>query len=430
MVGYSDSSFSPYGGRSYGASVITVNGGPVAWKAGKQAMITLSTMESELLEATTAAVLLESIGCLLDEILSRRVPRVLKVDNSAATLMLQGGAGTWRTRHLKLRCNYIREQVACGALHVFHTEGRYQLADLSTKMHPRARLLDLLQQWSFDDLPEEAICVQIARAVVAYCVLTVLQEVPRANAGEASNAETKEPLAVSGTEELILVASVVAVLAVFFWELGKMLVKWVRRYLKRETRLKRLRELARLTAEEEIERLQLKEVTAREVQGAVQSALTTSLTSQANRLPEPEQPTTPRARSSHQPAAEPQPRSSPGAQSTVSSLDDDTENRSDRPRLCKDVLSLMTCEALKNGLRAEGLTVSGLKTDQVARLSLRLVPMEGFGVMGRELPTDRQLRYILWLWRHRHLNGRCSLSWSNVYTKQAASSWIHVWKDA
>ena len=56
LVGYSDSSFAPYGDRSYGASVITINGAPVAWKSGKQSLITLSTMESELLAATTAAV--------------------------------------------------------------------------------------------------------------------------------------------------------------------------------------------------------------------------------------------------------------------------------------------------------------------------------------------------------------------------------------
>ena len=43
LVGYSDSSFAPYGGRSYGASVVTVGGSPVAWKSGKQAMTTLST---------------------------------------------------------------------------------------------------------------------------------------------------------------------------------------------------------------------------------------------------------------------------------------------------------------------------------------------------------------------------------------------------
>ena len=96
-------------------------------------MITLSTVESELLEAITAAVLLESVGSLLDETLGRRVKRMLKVDNSSATSMLQGGAGSWRTRHLKVRSGYLREQVSQGLLEVLHTEGRYQSADLGTK---------------------------------------------------------------------------------------------------------------------------------------------------------------------------------------------------------------------------------------------------------------------------------------------------------
>ena len=59
LIGYSDSSFAPYGDRSYGASVVTVNGSPVTWKSGKHGMSTLPTMESELMEATTASVLLE-----------------------------------------------------------------------------------------------------------------------------------------------------------------------------------------------------------------------------------------------------------------------------------------------------------------------------------------------------------------------------------
>ena len=101
LISYSNSSFAPNGDRSYGASVVTVDGSPVTWRSGKQGMITLSTMESELMEATTASVLLESIGCLLDEILGYRVGRVLRVHNSSATSMLLGGAGSWRTRHLK-----------------------------------------------------------------------------------------------------------------------------------------------------------------------------------------------------------------------------------------------------------------------------------------------------------------------------------------
>ena len=37
LEGFSDASFTPFGGRSYGASVIALNGSVVAWKCGKQA---------------------------------------------------------------------------------------------------------------------------------------------------------------------------------------------------------------------------------------------------------------------------------------------------------------------------------------------------------------------------------------------------------
>ena len=433
LVGYSDSSFSPYGGRSYGASVITVAGSPVAWKSGKQAMVTLSIMESELLEATTAATLLEGIGCLLDELYGRRVPRELRVDNSAATAMIAGGAGSWRTRHLKVRSAYVREQVQHGLLIVKHVEGKRQLADLATKMHPRMRLLDLLSQWRFEGLPEEAAQLQIAQVILMSCLVVALERVPRGEAaGSRDGDNAKDPIKVSGMDELLLVAGVVAVCAVIVWELIKFLGRWCSRSLRKQTKLQRLRDLARLTAELEIERIQAQQQTlptGQDLQGAVHEALSGTRVREGRPSSEPERAHNSRRTRSASTELDSRLRSSPGACSIGSSRNDDVENTSDRTRLCRDVLGLLTCEALKVGLRTEALTVSGLKPDQVARLSLQLVPDESFRVVGRDLPSDRQLRYILWLWRHRHLNGRCALAWSDVYTKEAASRWIHKWKD-
>ena len=42
LVGYSDASFAPFGGKSFGCSVAVVGRSPVAWKAGKQPYVTLS----------------------------------------------------------------------------------------------------------------------------------------------------------------------------------------------------------------------------------------------------------------------------------------------------------------------------------------------------------------------------------------------------
>ena len=428
LVGFSDSSFAPYGDRSYGASVVTLNGSPVAWKCGRQGMVTLSTMESELLEATTAVTLLECIGCLIDELCGKRVHRHLRVDNSSATAMLCGGPGSWRTRHLRVRSAFVREQVQSGMLEVSHVEGRWQLADLGTKMHPRARLLDLLYQWGFEGLSAETVQVQMLHVLLMSCVVVALEGVPRASASGSDKASGKDPLASAGMDELLLVSGIVAVAAVLLWEFVKWLFRCFKRSAKKEGKLQRLRELARLTAEEEIERLQTEEVSVREVQEAVRSVLAPTPDVANRQVQETEVLRTPRQEGSHQ-SRDQQVRSSPGGQSTTSPIDDDVTNTSDRMRLCRDVLSLMTCEALKAGLRVEGLTVSGLKGDQVSRLALKLVPVENFQVPGRSLPSDRQLRYILWLWRHRHLQGRCALTWSDVCTKESASRWIHIWKD-
>ena len=52
LEGYSDSSFAPRRGCSQGAIVVTVAGMVVLWKTKKQPLVTLSTADSELLEAT------------------------------------------------------------------------------------------------------------------------------------------------------------------------------------------------------------------------------------------------------------------------------------------------------------------------------------------------------------------------------------------
>ena len=71
-----------------------------------------------------------------------------------------------------------------------------------------------------------------------------------------------------------------------------------------------------------------------------------------------------------------------------------------------DTLNLLTVSNLKIGLENEGLALSGLKEDIVRRLS---------GVLGDEPPPDhrpttRQLKFVLYIWRHQRLSGRTELS--------------------
>ena len=93
----------------------------------------------------------------------------------------------------------------------------------------------------------------------------------------------------------------------------------------------------------------------------------------------------------------------------------------ERERVAFDTLQLLFCEDLKTGLRLQGLPVSGLKDDLVKRLSVSLVASD---------VTNKQLRYVLFLWRSKSLSGRCKLRWEDISTKSRTSRWIATWKDA
>ena len=253
LVGYSDASFSPYGEKSYGASVVTVLNTPIAWKSSKQSFVTLSVMEAELYETTNAIVLMESIGSLLDEVIGDKATRVLRVDNSSALAMVQGGQGSWRTRHLKVRSAKIRDMVQNHELTVEHITGDRQVADLATKMHPKMRLWELLLLWGFRQLPLEATQALNAKGLyMSMLVLALMFQTAR-----AEDQPTTRTIQSVGIDELLMVTLLVCVAAIAVWEAAKGCFSWVRNALKespKQRRLRKLRDAAKAAAEEEVDR--------------------------------------------------------------------------------------------------------------------------------------------------------------------------------
>ena len=106
-------------------------------------------MEAELYAAAQGYSLLESISASLQELEPGKFSRVLAIDNSSTVAMCNGGPGSQRTRHLKVRAAYIREAVAEGRLQVQYTPGEQQLADMGTKLLTKERLWQLLGLWGF-----------------------------------------------------------------------------------------------------------------------------------------------------------------------------------------------------------------------------------------------------------------------------------------
>ena len=135
LVAYSDASFAPEGERSHTGWVVFLHGLPVCWRSARQPFVTLSTAESELVAALDAVVALQSTEAMLSDLAVVGLSKTLRVDSQSA-LAIAIGQGSWRTRHLRVRASYLREQYEAGHIVPEYVPGAEQAADLLTKAMP------------------------------------------------------------------------------------------------------------------------------------------------------------------------------------------------------------------------------------------------------------------------------------------------------
>ena len=441
LSGYCDASYAPRGGKSYGCSMTMLGQSPVAWKAGKQPLVAMSVCEAELLEGSNCALLLESTMAMVQELLPDTQPPKMFIDNQAAGNILNGSSGSWRTRHLRIRHSYVLDKVKSGQIRVEHISGEDQPADLPTKMHSKARLLHLLGVWGMVGL-EGLNCQRALEGMKLGCLLLVMIAIQSLAAAaeplEEPPTKFKDPLPVTGTSELLVLVLMTCIAAVAVWEL----LKWAYATFvpmvcgtKKSRKLKKLRELARAAAEAEVERWMDDSAQNRgeDIVGNVRRTLRATSSDPGpptvqERLPdeplEVERTPSPRGRS---PTAT---RSSVfgGMRPPTPPIpQNQDEGFLERGRVVHDVLTLMTTQHLREGLVQEGLPVTGLKEDLINRLTPRLGTTDHFPAT---LPTTRQLRYLLYIWRHRGLSGRTQIRWATVSSRTMISAWIANWKEA
>ncbi|CAE7275724.1 GIP, partial [Symbiodinium microadriaticum] len=161
---YSDASFSPQGEKSFGCCLVCFQGCPITWRAGRQSLVSLSVAEAELIETINASQLLSSTAAFTAELMPSEALLRINVDNAAAVALCSEAAGTWRTRHLKVRAWHLRESVRLQQVVVRHIPGLNQLADLGTKAFCKPRLRELQDLWNLRDRDERAGGVQLAAA--------------------------------------------------------------------------------------------------------------------------------------------------------------------------------------------------------------------------------------------------------------------------
>ncbi|CAE7296882.1 RE1 [Symbiodinium sp. KB8] len=419
MTCFTDASFAPFGARSYGAAVVVYGKAPVSWKAGKQSFTTMSTMEAELYAAVQGYVLLQSVSSILKELKLGPFDQVLAIDNSSAVAMCSGGPGSQRTRHLKVRANLIREAVSTGDLIVQHTPGEEQLADLATKLVTKDRLWKLLGLWGFVGGKVTRMMDAIKLKVMIF--LMTLVSLVEPTTGRSLNEDDKEDIQISGWDELLVVSVMLCISAIACWELAKYVLRvcWKSyKGFKRDLKLNHVRRVAAEAARREVE-----EADRGSTQGRSQRFLEEPVAPLESMRETSQGPF--RRRTLAEPTTPPSSSSLVTEGLTMSPAGDVPTN--ERVRVVKDTLSLLTVEKLREALRFVGLPVTGIKTDLVDRLH----PQLGVDEPGANSsqPTTKQLKYVLYLWRKRDLQGRISLSWQDIATRREISSWIYRHKE-
>ena len=464
---FCDAAYAPESGRSHSGWAVFWAGSAIVWRSGRQSVISLSTAESELISMLDGAVATLGVEALLQDIGVEVSARTIYTDSTSA-LAISSGSGGWRTRHLRIKAGWLQEQLDAGIIMVKHCAGRIQLADLLTKALAAQRINDLLSLWGVTDGSStsrtETSSSSGGAAKVLLALVCCLLIVGAKAEEEALGVQSRLSVDWDLVGWLLLFLAVAGVVAI--WEA----MKWVTTEVWDWTPgsgTRKLRKLQRVATRRAIE-AEIRRRAKEESDDATPSTRpTTSSTRPATSSTQPATSSTQPATSSTRPATSstqpatlstlndklriqaPAPMNPTGMSTTPRSTRDsqqpshlqrspatsttsygdwnEGEFPSDRTRVCIDVIMLMMVEEIKTGLREEGLSLTGTKEVLAARLATHIEE----GVFpARELPTTRQLKYVLYIWRERNLAFKVRLRWGDICTKGRVSRWISMWKNA
>lgn len=136
LTAYADSDF---GGdlddrKSTTGIVLFLAGGPVDWRAAKQPLVAVSSVEAEYVALSKACQLIIPFRHLLKTInRAQKEATVLYEDNSGAILTSLSSKITPRTKHIDIKYHHIRSLIQDGVVRVEKIESAMQKADMFTK---------------------------------------------------------------------------------------------------------------------------------------------------------------------------------------------------------------------------------------------------------------------------------------------------------
>lgn len=139
MFAFSDADFAGdvNSRKSTSGYCFTINGGIISWCSEKQKSVSLSTTESEYIEASQAVKELIWIDRLLKNLDGNISIPLLLMDNQSAIKLIKNPEFHKRTKHIDVRFHFVREKYAEKFFNLKYVNTKEQLADIFTKPLPK-----------------------------------------------------------------------------------------------------------------------------------------------------------------------------------------------------------------------------------------------------------------------------------------------------
>lgn len=132
--------------RSTSGVLVQICGGPVLFKAKKQATVALSSAEAEYMAvAVTVQEVLWARQLLTEMTVKIHSATTVLVDNKAAISMATNSGYTPRAKHIDLRVHFVRDHVQKQTIKFEHVPSKLQLADYMTKPLPTPQFIALVR---------------------------------------------------------------------------------------------------------------------------------------------------------------------------------------------------------------------------------------------------------------------------------------------
>jgi len=133
----SDYASCPSTRRSHTGYLITMNNGPVAWKAKQQSCVTMSSAEAEFVAASSCGKQLLALRNLLRHLDFEQLgPTLMWEDNAACISMSKNPVNPDSAKHIDVACHKLRELVRNKVVVLQKVPTQDNLADALTKSLP------------------------------------------------------------------------------------------------------------------------------------------------------------------------------------------------------------------------------------------------------------------------------------------------------